>query len=93
VLANPFEFLKATRIVPDQQNGNVVGIRLFGITSGSLLAALGFENGDRLEAVNGYEVGTPEQMMTAYAKLRALEHITARIQRAGRVMNLDVDAR
>jgi general secretion pathway protein C len=93
VLANPFEFLKATRIVPEQQNGNVVGIRLFGISPGSLLGALGFENGDRLESVNGYEVGTPEQMMTAYAQLRAREHVTARVNRAGRILNLDVEVR
>ena len=93
VLANPFEFLKATRIVPEQQNGNVIGIRVFGIGPGSLLSALGFENGDRLENINGFEVGTPEQMMTAYARLRALEHLTVRINRAGRTMNLDIDAR
>jgi len=93
VLANPFEFLKATRIVPEQKDGNVIGIRVFGVGPGSLLSALGFENGDRLENVNGFEVGTPEQMMTAYARLRALEHLTVRINRAGRTMNLDIDAR
>jgi general secretion pathway protein C len=93
VLANPFEYLKGVRIVPDQQNGNVIGIRLFGITPGSLLQAIGFENGDRLENVNGFEVGTPEQMMTAYARLRLSDHLTARINRAGRTVNLDVDAR
>ena len=43
VLANPFEFLKATRIVPEQQNGSVIGIRIFGVAPGSLLSALGFE--------------------------------------------------
>jgi general secretion pathway protein C len=93
VLANPFEYLKGVRIVPEQQNGNVIGIRLFGVTPGSLLAAAGFENGDRLENVNGFEVGTPEQMMTAYARLRASDHLTARVNRAGRTINLDIDAR
>jgi general secretion pathway protein C len=93
VLANPFEYLKGVRIVPEQQNGNVIGIRLFGVTPGSLLQTIGFENGDRLESVNGFEMGTPEQMMTAYARLRMSEHLTARVNRAGRTVNLDVDAR
>ncbi len=93
VLANPFEFLKATRIVPEQQNGAVVGIRLFGIRPDSLLGALGFENGDRLENINGFALGTPEQMMAAYGNLRSLEHLTVRLNRAGQTVNLDIEAR
>ena len=31
--------------------------------------------------------------MSAYARLRALEHLTLRINRTGRTMNLDIDAR
>jgi general secretion pathway protein C len=93
VLANPFEYLKGVRIVPEQQNGNVIGIRLVGIAPGSLLSTVGFENGDRLENVNGFEVGTPEQMMTAYARLKMTDHLTARVNRGGRTVNLDIDAR
>jgi hypothetical protein len=41
--------LSRVRVVPDFENGVVVGLRLFGIRRDGLFALLGFENGDRLD--------------------------------------------
>ena len=42
------------RIVQDKEGGRVVGVKVYGIKPGSILATLGIENGDRLETINGF---------------------------------------
>jgi general secretion pathway protein C len=90
VLASPFDYVKNIRIVPEIVGGSVAGIRLLGIGPGSLLAAVGLQNGDRLESINGFEVGTPEQMVTAYASLRTSPNLSLRVTRAGQTRTLDI---
>jgi len=51
---NHSELMKQVRIVPEQDaSGKVAGVRLFGIRPESLLGALGLDNGDRLQSING----------------------------------------
>src|SRR6478752_2376862 len=45
ILENQAELMKFTRIVPDTKEGKVLGIRLYGIKSDSVLGALGLQNG------------------------------------------------
>jgi general secretion pathway protein C len=90
VLQNPAELLKV-RVVPDAQAGSVRGLRLFGIKPDSLLAALGIQEGDRLDAINGMGLGDAEAMMTALARLRLEKHLVVKVQRAGKEVNLDIN--
>lgn len=76
------------RVVPEQKNGQIIGIRLFGIGSDSLLAMLGLKNGDRLESINGFLLGSPDQALTAYARLRSANHLDVKLNRGGRPMML-----
>jgi general secretion pathway protein C len=78
------------RIVPEQRNGKIVGLRLFGVCPGSLLATLGLKNGDRLETINGLSVANPEQALQAYARLRTAEHLRLRVTRAGQPLDIDL---
>ena len=78
------------RVVPEQVNGKVAGLRLFGIRPGSLLATLGLKNGDRLETINGFSVANPEQALQAYARLRTAEHLRVRVVRAGQPLDIDL---
>jgi general secretion pathway protein C len=90
ILETQAELMKV-RVVPEQEKGKMVGIRLYGIKVGSLLDAVGFENGDRIESVNGLEISTPESALTAYAQLRAAERLVVKINRKGNASEIDYD--
>jgi general secretion pathway protein C len=59
-----------TRIFPEKQNEQVVGIRIFGIRPETLLGKLGFQSGDRFESINGVAVTSPDEARRAYEGLR-----------------------
>jgi general secretion pathway protein C len=89
ILENQAELMRQARIVPEQENGKLVGIRLFGVRPDTLLGVLGMENGDRLEKINGYEMTSPEKALEAYARLRTADHLTVSVNRRGSETNLD----
>ena len=89
ILENQAELMKTARIVPEQENGKVVGIRLFGVRPDTLLGVLGMENGDRLETINGFDMTSPEKALEAYARLRTADHLTIKVNRRGSATNLD----
>ncbi|MCL2448847.1 MAG: general secretion pathway protein GspC [Polyangiaceae bacterium] len=89
ILENQAELMRTARIVPEQENGKVVGIRLFGVKPDSLLGTLGMENGDRLEKINGFDMTSPEKALEAYARLRTADHLTVSVNRHGQATNLD----
>jgi general secretion pathway protein C len=89
ILENQAELMRQARIVPEQENGKVVGIRLFGVRPDTLLGTLGMENGDRLEKINGFDMTSPESALEAYARLRTADHLTVSLNRRGQATNLD----
>jgi general secretion pathway protein C len=89
ILENQAELMKSARIVPEQENGKVVGIRLFGVRPDTLLGVLGLENGDRLQGINGFDMTSPEAALQAYARLRSADHLTVQVNRRGQNLNLD----
>jgi len=89
ILENQAELMRQARIVPEQENGKVVGIRLFGVRPDTLLGTLGMENGDRLEKINGFDMTSPESALEAYARLRTADRLTVSVNRRGQPMNLD----
>jgi general secretion pathway protein C len=89
ILENQAELMRQARIVPEQENGKVVGIRLFGVRPDTLLGVLGMENGDRLQKINGFDMASPEKALEAYARLRTADHLTVTVNRRGQDMNLD----
>ncbi len=89
ILENQSELMRQARIVPEQENGRTVGIRMFGIRSDTLLGTLGMENGDRLQTINGFDMSSPEKALEAYARLRTADKLTVQVNRRGQNMNLD----
>ncbi|MGA2449680.1 MAG: type II secretion system protein GspC [Polyangiaceae bacterium] len=89
ILENQADLMKTARIVPEQENGKVTGIRLFGVRPDTLLGTLGMENGDRLEKINGFDMTSPEKALEAYARLRTADHLTVSLNRRGQPTNLD----
>jgi general secretion pathway protein C len=89
ILENQAELMKQARIVPEQENGKMVGIRLYGVRPDTLLGVLGMENGDRLQTINGFDMTSPEKALEAYARLRTADHLTIQVNRRGSNMNID----
>ncbi len=89
ILENQAELMKSARIVPEQEGGKTVGIRLFGIRPDTLLGVLGLENGDRLQQINGFDMASPEKALEAYARLRTADHLTVQVNRRGKDTNID----
>lgn len=93
ILERQAEFMGSLRAVPEKDGERVVGVRLVGVRPGSMLAAIGMQNGDRLTKINGLEVGDPATMLEAYARLRGADHLVVSVQRGGAPMNLDLQIR
>jgi general secretion pathway protein C len=89
ILENQADLMRQARIVPEQENGKMVGIRLFGVKPDTLLGVLGMENGDRLQTINGFDMTSPEKALEAYARLRTADHLTVQVNRKGANTNLD----
>jgi len=83
ILENQAELMKTARIVPETKDGKVLGIRLFGIKPDTLLGALGLQSGDRLESINGFNMGSPEKALEAYARLRTASRLDVTVNRRG----------
>jgi general secretion pathway protein C len=88
ILENQAELMKATRIVPQTKDGKVLGIRLFGIKPDTLLDSLGLQNGDRLESINGFNMGSPEKALEAYARLRTASQLDVTVDRRGAAVSI-----
>lgn len=89
ILENQAQLMRSARIVPEKDGDKVVGIRMFGIRKGTLLQHLGFENGDRLQSINDFEITDPQKALEAYGRLRTADHLKVSIVRKGQPTTID----
>jgi len=89
ILENQATLMRSARIVPEQKDGKVVGVRLFGIRPDTLLGTLGMQNGDRLETINGFPMASPEKALEAYSRLRTADKLSVTVSRRGKPVNID----
>jgi general secretion pathway protein C len=75
--------------VPHEQDGKVVGVKLYGIRRKSLLGSLGLQNGDLLRTINGFDMSSPDTALEAYSKLRSANNLTMAVTRRGRATNME----
>ncbi len=79
----PANLMTQARIIPHMEAGQVVGLRLYGVRPTSLLASLGFQNGDTITHVDGQPVTGMEMLLESYARHRDFERLTVEITRRG----------
>jgi general secretion pathway protein C len=91
ILQNQAEIMRSARIVPHEENGQVVGVKLYGIRRNSLLGKLGLQNGDLLRTINGFDMASPDSALEAYSRLRSANNLSVAVTRRGRPMSLDYD--
>ncbi len=77
------------RIVPSFENGVANGFKLFSIQPGSLYSAIGVENGDVIQRINGYEINSPEKALELYQKLRESQRVKIDLKRNGQTISKD----
>jgi hypothetical protein len=90
LLEQSSELMAGVRVVPYQVDDRPVGFRLYGIRSGSALAALGLVNGDVVRSVNGMPLAEPDSALEAYSKLRSADYWDFGLTRRGRPARLVV---
>lgn len=93
VLENQAELMRTARVIPHEENGRTVGVKLYGIRRNSLLGRLGVQNGDMLRTINGYDMSSPDSALEAYARLRTADHLTLSIVRRGQPTTIDYNIR
>jgi general secretion pathway protein C len=93
IIDTQLELTKNVRLVPESKDGKVIGIRLFGIRAGTLLALLGLQNADLLESINDYSMASPEGALQAYTQLRRASSLDVRLQRRSSAFSLMIHIR
>jgi general secretion pathway protein C len=89
-LSNLSNISTQARIVPSFKNGVANGFKLFSIQPNSLYSAIGVENGDVIQRINGYEMNSPDKALEVYQKLRESPHVTLDFERGGQASRKDV---
>ena len=89
-LGNLLSLNRSLRITPELKNGKPLGYRLSSIKHGSLLACVGFENGDLIQAINGNDITTPDKALATYAKLRTTSMVRAAVLRGGKPIAIEI---
>ncbi len=82
---------KHLRLVPEQDHGVTVGIRVFGVLTTSPFGELGLQNGDLLETLNGLSLTRPDDALEAYTRVKTADKVVLRLGR--RSANLDLHYR
>jgi hypothetical protein len=64
------------RFVPHMHDGNAAGFKMYAVRPGSLFSLLGFQNGDTIRTINGYDLMTASEALEALTKVRGAKHFT-----------------
>jgi hypothetical protein len=81
---------RSMRLVPETKDGKPNGFRVFAIKPGSLLARIGFQNGDLVQGLNGNDLTTPDKALEAYAKLRSSRLLRVSLLRQGKPIDIEM---
>ncbi len=94
LLEHQSELMRSARLLPVLSMGNVIGIRIFGLsnrfTPGAVFTRLGFENGDVVQTVNGMDIVQPDRALEAYSRLRSVDDLAFGLLRNDRAMRLQI---
>jgi general secretion pathway protein C len=85
-LSNLNSVATQARIVPSFKNGVANGFKVFSIQPNSFYSAIGVENGDVVQKINGYEINSPDKALEIYQKLREARHVTVDLERNGQMI-------
>jgi len=93
LLENQASLMRSARILPHEENGTVVGFKIYGVRRNSLLGKIGLQNGDIIHTINSFDMTSPDKALEAYARLRNADHLTVSVTRRGQRLNMDYNIR
>ena len=89
LLANQAALMSAARVIPHEEDGHVVGVKIYGIRRSSLLGHLGIQNGDMLRTLNGFDMTNPTAVLDAYSRLQTADSLSISMVRRGAPVTVD----
>lgn len=76
------------RMTPIVKNGEVQGVRVFGVKPGSAAFAIGMKNGDQITSIDNDPIKNAQQLLDLYAKLDNLTGVELQGMRAGKPLTI-----
>jgi hypothetical protein len=83
LLGDPVGLSTAARLVPSIAEGKPNGFKLYAIRPDSYFGRLGFQNGDTVVSVAGYDISSPDKVLEIYTKLRGQNQFKVELLRRG----------
>jgi len=93
ILDNQDIAMRQARVMPHEENGEVVGFKVYGIRRDSLFGKLGLENGDLIQNINGIPMTGADKALQAYGRLRMADRISISVTRRGQSLTLNYNIR
>jgi general secretion pathway protein C len=93
LLENSNDLANTVRVVPFIGDGKPDGFKLYAMKPKSVWRALGFANGDVVQAINGMDMSSPEKALEIYTRLRTATDFAVRIVRRGEPLTLTYEIR
>lgn len=90
LLANPAQLITQARMFPVSKDGENAGFRVSGVRSGSLAKLIGLQNGDVVSEINGHKLGSLDEAMAMYQKLRRASHLSVTVERGGALIHKEI---
>jgi general secretion pathway protein C len=85
-LSNLNDVATQARIVPSFKNGVANGFKLFSIRPGSIYSAIGIQNGDVINRINGFEMNSPDKALEIYTRLKEAKNVEIEVERRGQIV-------
>ena len=90
LISNPTQLMTQARMYPVTKDGENAGFRVSRIRSGSLATMIGLKNNDVITEINGAKLGTIDQALAMYQKLRRASHLSVTVSRGGAIITKEI---
>ncbi|MBI4508081.1 MAG: hypothetical protein HY698_00495 [Deltaproteobacteria bacterium] len=88
VLTDPTMVARSARIVPSIKDGKANGFKMYAIRPNSVYWKLGFQNGDTIHSINGFEMTSPDKALEVYTKVKSATNLTVELSRRGQPVTM-----
>jgi general secretion pathway protein C len=85
------QVIQQARMVPNYENGQVDGFKIFGIKSGSIFQDLGLQNGDVINNINGTQIDSLEKALPMLQLLKTESSYTIDVTRKGSKQTMSIN--
>ena len=89
VLGDPNVVARAARIVPSIKDGKSNGFKMYAIRPNSVYAKIGFQNGDTIHSINGFEMTSPDKALEVYTKVKSASSLSIQMTRRGQPLTME----